>query len=205
MAYRLLSYENVDPHDIIEFFAVDAPNDKITDSGSGDNGVFVKVSNGDLNQSTPAAVAGVNVLGKTNFPYVGYNKYFTSPLTVTAATSGDLPLGITLKQTAVRDENGRYFMDQPVKRDEWDVVESGHATPIAKHGTFTVYNNAYQGELVVGYGFKMSDTQAGKIVTATGSDSIPNSVVLATGSRTALTNTDRYAGTTNGTYAIISF
>lgn len=209
MAKRIINALTPDAHDVVPFYALNTANDKYTDSGNGDNGVFVKVSaaGGDLNKDAISAITEANIIGfGESAPYIGRDRLFTNPLTVEAATSGNAVLGITLEETAVKDENGEFLHRNRNKADTQGVVPSGYSVPIAQHGIFEINNTAYDGTLTPGAGFKIS-ANAGKITGCARDDSDRIGSVLGTGNRVALSNTDRYAGAAGatGTYARIQF
>ena len=119
MSLRLLPFRQYDEQDVINIFVLesDLALTSSVDDGQGSNGVFVKVTNGDFDQDT--ITYGTNsYLGKTDYPFVSDNMYPSNPLTISGATSGDLPLGLTLNQTAEADENGEKLIYNPIKKEE---------------------------------------------------------------------------------------
>jgi hypothetical protein len=60
--------------------------ESIVGNHSGDAGVFVKISNGNLD-ADPVTYGNNSYLGKTNYPFVGSNQYPTVSLTVTPAVN----------------------------------------------------------------------------------------------------------------------
>ena len=113
MATRLLPFRQYDDQDVINLYALAdaAVNESVTGVGSGDAGVFVKVSAGNFDLD-PVSYATDSYLGKTDYPFVGANSYPSVNLKVTPAASGDTTncLGITLRQTAKFDENGEKLL-----------------------------------------------------------------------------------------------
>ncbi len=80
MALRLLPFRQYDEQDVVNLFALTNGDvlDSTTGTGPGDNGVFVKISNGDFNQEV--IEYGTNAyLGKTDYPFVGGDMYPTNP------------------------------------------------------------------------------------------------------------------------------
>ena len=104
MAIRLLPFRQYSEHEVVNLFSALVANDKLSDSGNGDAGVFVKVTNGNANDPTEYITS--SYLGKTDYPFVGRDQYPQVPLKVDAGASGDMILGVTLNQTALHDENG---------------------------------------------------------------------------------------------------
>ena len=197
MANRLLPFRQYGENDVVNMYAlVDAAvNESTTGVGTGDAGVFVKVSAGNFDLD-PVSYATDSYLGKTDFPHVGANQYPSVNLKVTPAASGDLTncLGLTLRQTAKFDENGEKLLYYRQKAEELMCVLPGQAVPVATRGIFTLSANALDGALTVGSGFKLS-ANGGKVTGCAHSDAGKLGIVLGTGSRASLTSvTDAYAG-----------
>lgn len=184
MAKRLLPYRNVDEKDIINAYALDDTyvNNSTTGSSFGDDGVFVTVSacNFDLD---PISFAADSYLGKVDYPAVGWNQRPSVTAKIRPAASGDIrALGVTLKETALYDENGEYLSRHGIKRTENDVCLKGTSVPVATKGEFMVSYRAVDGTLTVGNGFKLSAT-SGKITGCTNSDTAYLGPVMGSGSR----------------------
>ena len=197
MAIRLLPFRQYNEFDVVNMYAlVDAAvNDSTTGVGTGDAGVFVKISDGNFDND-PVSYASDSYLGKTDYPHIGVNQYPKVNLKVTPAASGDLTncLGITLRQTAKTDENGEKLIYYRQKAEELMCVLPGQAVPVATRGIFSLAANAIDGTLIVGSGFKLS-ANGGKITGCAHSDAGKLGLVLGTGSRTSLTSvTDQFAG-----------
>ena len=202
MSTRLLPLRQYDDQDVINMFAlVDAAvNDSVTGIGSGDAGVFVKVSAGNFDLD-PVSYATNSYLGKTDYPFVGANSYPSVNLKVTPAASGDLTncLGITLRQTAKFDENGEKLLYYRQKAEELMCVLPGQSVPVATRGVFSLGKNAFGGgtvtgnNLFVGSGIKLSATQ-GNITGCVHTDAGKIGTVIGTGTRTSQTTTDQFAG-----------
>lgn len=196
MSNRLLPFRQYDDNDVINMYALAdaAINDNVTGVGSGDAGVFVKVSAGNFDLD-PVTYATNSYLGKTDYPFVGANQYPSVNLKVTPAASGDLTnvLGLTLRQTAKFDENGEKLLYYRQKAEELMCVLPGQAVPVATRGMFSLGANALDGTLTVGGAFKLS-ANAGKVTGCLHSDAGKIGLVLGTGSRTSQTTTDAFAG-----------
>ena len=199
---RLLPYRQLHEVDVINQFALEDAyvNENITGVGSGDAGIFVKVTSGDFN-SDPVAYGDDSYLGKTDYPHVGYAKYPKVTKKVIPAGSGEANqvLGITLSQTAKYDENGEKLLYYPQKAYEAHAVFPGQAVPIATRGIFTISANAFEGTLaatgyVPGTGLTISNNGGGKVTGIAPSDASCIATVIGTGSRTSQTNTDQFAG-----------
>jgi hypothetical protein len=202
MATRLLPFRQYDDNDVVNMYAlVDAAvNDSVTGIGSGDAGVFVKVSAGNFDLD-PVSYATNSYLGKSDYPFVGANQYPSVNLKVTPAASGDLTncLGLTLRQTAKFDENGEKLLYYRQKAEELMCVLPGQSVPVATRGIFSLGKNAFGGgtvtgnNLAVGSGIKLSATQ-GNITGCLHTDAGKIGVVLGTGTRTSQTTPDQFAG-----------
>ena len=207
MGKRLLPFRQYNEHDVVNMFALEdsvlSATQSITEYHSGDAGVFVKISNGNLD-ADPVTYGSNAYLGKTDYPFVGSNGYPSVSLKITPAASGDIrPLGLTLWETAKYDENGEKLIYYPQKAHENQVLLPGQSVPVATKGIFTVTSRAFDGNLTVGAPFTLS-ANAGKITGQAATYSGPLAVlgtVLATGSRTSVGATipDLYAGN----YAVI--
>jgi hypothetical protein len=170
--------------------------DSTTGAGSGDAGTFVKVSAGDFS-ADPVAYGADDYLGKTDYPFVGRNQYPKVSLQVEPAGAGDVPLGITLLQTAKNDENGEKLLYNPQKAAELQAALPGEAVPIATKGIFTIATSAFQGalggDLAIGSGIKAST--GGTVTGCAPTDSASFGTILGTGSRTSQNGVaDQFAG-----------
>lgn len=162
MALRLLPFRDYSEHEVVNLYAYDAnltagnPNCAVDLSSSADQstqcdaGVLVKVQNGILNTSStdwdPVDINATSFggyLGKTDYPHVGGNYYPVNTLRVTATTAcADNPIGITLRQTAQRDENGEKLNYNLQKKDELYAVLPGETVPVLKRGMVTLSDAA---------------------------------------------------------------
>jgi len=196
MALRLLPFRQYDEQDVVNMFALesDLALPSTTGDGVGSNGVFVKVTDGNFDQDV-ITYDGNDYLGKTDYPFVGGDMYPSNPLTVAAVTDGEIPLGLTLNQTAKTDENGEKLLYNTTKKEELQAVLPGQSVPIATKGIFTLSAAAYDGAMAVGTGIAIS-ANAGKVTGAAPTDSTAFGTVIGTGSR-ATTNgglTDQFGG-----------
>ena len=141
---RLLPLRDYDDHDVINLFAVTTPNSSVLDTGNGDSGVIVAVSNGEITEDAVTLVSA-SYLGKTDYPYVGRDYYPTVSLTVAPAGTGSNPIGITLYETAMYDENGEKLIYYRQKALENQITLSGQAVPVATKGLFTLDQTAFVG------------------------------------------------------------
>ena len=203
MALRLLPFRQYDEQDVVNLFAL--TNSEVltstTGDGAGSNGVFVKVADGNFNQDI-ISYGSNDYLGKTDYPFVGGDMYPTNQLEVQAAGSGELPLGLTLNQTAQNDENGEKLLYNTTKKEELQAVLPGQTVPIATKGIFTLSANAIEGslpgnELGIGSGIMMATGAAssGKITGVAPTNSAAFGTVIGTGSRASQGGiTDQFAG-----------
>jgi len=202
MAKRLLPYRVINPYDVINGFALaDAyVNNSNSGTGFGDEGVLVKISAGDLTLD-PVTYSSDSYLGKTDFNAVGWNQRPSVTRKVAPAASGDLPIGVTLFETALYDENGQHLGRYMQKVDENSLLLKGQAVPILTRGEITLAPAAIDGTLTVGQGIKPSTT-SGKFTGCAATDAQRFGQVLGTGTRgTRGTYTDGYSGV----YAHVKF
>lgn len=199
MALRLLPFRQYDEQDVVNVFALesDLALPSTTGDGEGSNGVFVKVTNGNFNQEV-VTYSNDDYLGQSSLPFVGSDMYPSNPLTISGAASGDLPLGITLNQTAKADENGEKLLYNTTKKEELQAVLPGQSVPVATKGIFTLAAEAFDGSsslYTVGTGIQISDNNVGKITGVAPTDSAAFGTVLGTGSRSSNGGlTDQFAG-----------
>jgi len=198
MGLKILPFRQYDDHDVVNLYRVadGMVLDSTTGAGSGDAGTFVKVSAGNFS-ADPIAYAGDDYLGKTDYPFVGRNQYPKVSLQVEPAVSGDIPLGITLLQTAKNDENGEKLLYNPQKAAELQAALPGEAVPVATKGIFTIATSAFQGavggDLSIGSGIKSA--AGGTVTGCLPTDSACFGTILGTGSRTSQNGvTDQFAG-----------
>ena len=174
------------------------------------HGVMVKVLSGNMNQDVFDLI-GSTYLGKTDYPWVGADKYPVVPLRVVAATTGNGVLGVTLNQTLQNDENGEKLLYNPVKKDELQAVLSGQAVPVATRGLFTFDQTAYDtdGSVIPGNIAVISPSTPGTLsgVTRESLADLTSTIVgaiLGTGNRTSqMGKSDEFAGTGTAQYALI--
>jgi len=213
MAIRLLPFRQYAEEDVVNLFANDSANDKVTDSGAGDAGVFVTVSAGDFS-ADPVGYADNSYLGKTDYPFIGRNQYPSVPLKVTAASGTDSCVGVTLLQTALKDENEEKLLYYPQKKLETQSVLEGEAVPVLGKGIVTLDSaSAIQGSVAPGDFVKLGDgSNAGKIRAAAATDDGILGQVLATGQRVNRGVSDDQFGVasvgtgaagSNGQYAVV--
>jgi hypothetical protein len=208
MALRILPFRQYSDHNVVNMYAVIGSDvlDATTDAGAGDAGVFVKVSDGNFD-SDPITYQTNSYLGKNDYPFLGgTNMYPQVNLKITGAISGEIPLGLTLYQTAKNDENGEKLLYNPTKQTELQALLPGQAVPVLTKGIVTLSAEAFDGALSsygVGSGVKTSLITAGKI---TGSSRVGGrhvfGHVIGTGVRNNVgITTDQFSGE----YIVISF
>jgi hypothetical protein len=201
MAIRLLPFRQYAEEDVVNLFASTAANDKVSDSSDGDAGVFVKVSAGDFG-ADPVGYETNSYLGKTDYPFIGRNQYPVVPLKVEAASSGDACVGITLLQTAQKDENDEKLLYYPQKKLETQSVLTGEAVPVLGKGIVTLDKAlAIDGNVTPGDYLQLS-ANAGKVTGIAGAAAWGIGQVLATGQRVNRgVSSDQFAGASVGTGA----
>ena len=229
MAIRILPFRQYAEQDVVNLYALKGTdvNDNLATKGNGDAGVFVSVSNGKLDDG-PVTYASSSYLGKTDYPYVGRDQYPSVQLRAGAASTGDSVLGMTLNQTALKDENGEKLLYYPQKALENQTVLSGQAVPVLTRGVVALNgsaggdfgNNAYVDDTnwAIGNvaiispdndgrlsGVAPTSTRLRSYNTDSGGGQDKIGVILATGSRVAGATADQFAGAagTTGAYAIV--
>ncbi len=210
MALRLYPFRQYSDHDVVNLFASQVVDDNPSTDGNGSAGVMVKVISGNMNKDTFDLI-GSTYLGKTDYPWVGADKYPVVPLRVGAATTGAAVLGVTLNQTLANDENGEKLLYNPVKKDELQAVLSGQAVPVATKGLFTFDEGAYDksATFIPGNIAVISSSNAGKMagVTRESHRDLESTIVghiLGTGNRTSqMGKSDEFAGTGTAQYALV--
>ena len=208
MALRILPFRQYSDHDVVNMYAVIGSDvlTSTTDTGAGDAGVFVKVSDGNFDND-PVTYQTNSYLGKTDYPFVGTTDMYPEVnLKITGSTSGEIPLGMTLYQTAKNDENGEKLLYNPQKQEELQAMLPGQAVPVATKGIFTLAASAFDGGVASyapGKGIRTSLLNAGKLTGALRSDGIHVfGHVLGTGTRTSVgPTTDQFVGD----YIVVSF
>jgi hypothetical protein len=198
MALRLLPFRQYNEQDVVNVFALQNADvlESTTGDGKGSNGVFVKVTDGNFDQDV-ITYGSNSYLGKTDYPFVGGDMYPTNPLEVAAAASGEIPLGLTLNQTAKTDENGEKLIYNTTKKEELQAVLPGQTVPVATKGVFTLSANAIEGGaasvFTIGDGFEVAGD--GTVGPATVGSAASLGMVLGTGSRSSQGGlTDQFAG-----------
>ena len=219
MALRILPFRQYSDHNVVNLFSVIASdvNDATTDSGAGDAGVFVKVSDGNFD-ADPVEYQTNSYLGDTSYPFLGTTKMYPEVnLKITGAKGEDHCLGMTLYQTAKNDENGEKLLYNPQKREELQAMLPGQAVPIATKGVFTLSSSTFDGPIssyAPGNRIKLSAVTAGKVTgfTTIGKNAMTTGDlfaedrvfghVLGTGNRPNEGNTtDQFSGD----YIVVSF
>jgi hypothetical protein len=198
MALRLLPFRQYNEQDVVNVFALQNADvlESTTGDGKGSNGVFVKVTDGNFDQDV-ITYGSNSYLGKTDYPFVGGDMYPTNPLEVAAAASGEIPLGLTLNQTAKTDENGEKLLYNVTKKEELQAVLPGQTVPVATKGIFTLSANAIEGGaasvFTIGDGFEVAGD--GTVGPATVGSAESLGMILGTGSRSSKGGlTDQFAG-----------
>lgn len=209
MALRLLPFRQYSDNDVINLYANQDVDESPSTNGNGSAGVLVKVLSGNMNKDIHDLIDS-SYLGKTDYPFLGADKYPTVPLRCKAATTGTAVIGVTLRQTVKNDENGEKLIYNPVKRDELQAVLSGQAVPVASKGLFTFDEAAYEKDANFAPGnLAVVSANEGKM-TGVSHEDLANSTysvvgtILGTGNRTSqMGKSDQFAGTGTAQYALV--
>lgn len=140
---RLLPFQDENPHEVLNGFRLNTANTKISDSGDGDDGVFVKVASGTITNDPVEFVDSPIMVNTSAARHLGINQYPQTVLAVGKASAGDMVLGITLRQTALQDENGESLNSYRAKLHDIGAVLSGQSVPVAKRGVYTLSYRAF--------------------------------------------------------------
>ena len=208
MALRLYPFRQYSDHDVINMFANQIVDDNPSTDGDGSAGVLVKVLSGNLKKDVVEFASSSSYLGKTDYPFLGADKYPQVPLRCIAATTGSPVLGVTLNQTIKNDENGEKLIYNPIKRDELQAVLSGQAVPVATRGLFTFDQTAYTegANFVPGNVAVVSATAGTMDGIGAGLVNLHRVIghIIATGNRTSQNGqADQFAGTGTANYAMV--
>lgn len=183
---KLLPFRQYDDNDVINMFAHSG-----TDIGAG---TIVKVSaanlDDDLIDLVDAGDAFLTTQGNA------YSPLAVNPLKVATANSGDVALGIAVRDVRDTDENGEKLRFYPQKKEELQCVLSGESLPVATKGVFTFLEGAFSGALLPAPATELGIRADGKLAEAVAADTVVGTV-LATGTRAA-------GDTHAGEYAIVN-
>jgi len=208
MALRLYPFRQYSDHDVINMFANQIVDDNPSTDGDGSAGVLVKVLSGNLKKDVIEFASSSSYLGKTDYPFLGADKYPQVPLRCIAATTGSPVLGVTLNQTIKNDENGEKLLYNPIKADELQAVLSGQAVPVATRGLFTFDETAYtKGSTFIPGALAVVSATAGTMDGVSADLLNLHRIVghiIATGNRTSQNGqADEFAGTGTAQYAMV--
>ena len=212
MSLRILPFRQYSDHDVVNLYALESNLvlDATTGTGGGDAGVFVKVSAGNFD-SDPITYQTNDYLGDSSFPFLGSTAMYPEVnLKITGSTASEIPLGLTLYQTAKNDENGEKLLYNPTKQTELQAMLPGQAVPVLTKGIVTLSSDAFDGTLTsagggygIGSGIRTSLVNAGKITGALRADGRHVfGHVIGTGVRSNVgITTDQFSGE----YMVVSF
>jgi hypothetical protein len=200
MALRILPFRQYSDHDVVNMYALKDADilTSTTDTGAGDAGVFVKVHDGNFDND-PVTYQTNSYLGKSDYPFLGTaDMYPEVNIKITTSASGNVPLGMTLYQTAKNDENGEKLLYNPQKQEELQAMLPGQAVPVVTKGIFTLAAAAFDGttaSYAPGTAIIASNNTAGKITGAARGTAKAFGHVLGTGTRASVgPTTDQFAG-----------
>ena len=200
MALRILPFRQYSDHDVVNMYALKDADilTSTTDTGAGDAGVFVKVHDGNFDND-PVTYQTNSYLGKSDYPFLGTaDMYPEVNIKITTSASGNVPLGMTLYQTAKNDENGEKLLYNPQKQEELQAMLPGQAVPVVTKGIFTLAAAAFDGPITSyapGNVIIASNNNAGKVTGAARGTAKAFGHVLGTGTRASVgPTTDQFAG-----------
>jgi hypothetical protein len=172
MAHTLRPFRDYSEHDVINLFAYQGNQDAngvvatagtvVKVIGNGFQPVVASTTPGGTGflGEIPVDLAGAVGAGYTN---VVSDRYALTAK-VTAASSGESALGITLMNTQELDENGQKLIHFPRKAAEKGVVVSGQGVPVLTKGVVVYSGSQISSSATVGAGVYLSTT-AGELST----------------------------------------
>lgn len=213
MSLRILPFRQYSDHDVVNMYSLLDYDvlDSTTGTGGGDAGVFVSIADGNFD-ADPVTYQTDGYLGNTDYPFLGTSEMYPKVnIKVTGSASGEVPLGLTLYQTAKNDENGEKLLYNPTKQEELQAMLPGQAVPILTKGIVTLAASAFDGPVsfyAPGNAIIASNHNDGKITgAARGNAKIQNADrvfgrVIGTGTRSNVgLATDQFSGD----YIVVSF
>jgi hypothetical protein len=172
MAHTLRPFRDYSEHDVVNLFTYSGQQD--ANGVIATAGTVVKViGNGFQPIVASTTPGGTGFLGAVPVDLAGLvgagfantvSDRYALTAKVTAATSGDAALGITLISTQELDENGEKLVFNPRKAAEKNVVVSGQSVPVLTKGV-VVYSGTEIGSASVGAGVYLSNLNAGELST----------------------------------------
>ena len=215
---RLELLQDIPANEVLNMFAMNVANDKITDSGDGDAGVLVTVASGNMGANA-VDYHEDSFLGFAGGPHMGFNQYPTVQLRIKAAASTEQALGVTMSETANKDENDEKLIRYPAKQRDLNCVYSGQSVPVFTKGLATFTYRAFGTGADKGYvpapgSVLVQSASAGRFtgmteaayrssVTGTGAAFLPKlGQVIATGTRTPLNGKADYYSEGTGAYYV---
>lgn len=118
-------FRDYDEHDVINLFAYNYAGTAIS------KGTFVKIASGWMSEDE----MGFYAMPGQSYPNT-QSQRFGVKARVTAAGSGDYPVGMLLYDVREEDENGEKLIYNPRKAAEMQCAVSGQAVPIVTKGVF---------------------------------------------------------------------
>ena len=174
MAHTLRPFRDYSEHDVVNLFTYSGAQD--ANGVIATAGTVVKViGNGFQPVVASTNPPGTGFLGAVPVDMAGsvgagfanvVSDRYALTAKVTAASSGDVAMGITLVTTQELDENGEKLVFNPRKVAEKGVVISGQSVPVLTRG-IVVYSGSQIGAANVGAGVYLS-TSAGELSTTAG-------------------------------------
>jgi hypothetical protein len=172
MAHTLRPFRDYSEHDVVNLFTYSGQqnaNGVIATAGT----VVKVIGNGFQPIVASTTPGGTGFLGAVPVDLAGLvgagfantvSDRYALTAKVTAATSGDAALGITLLSTQELDENGEKLVFNPRKAAEKNVVVSGQSVPVLTKGV-VVYSGDEIGSAAVGAGVYLSNLNVGELST----------------------------------------
>lgn len=141
------TYRNYNDHDVIQNFTFNPSGAYPVTKGT-----FVKVVSGVMTNQNLQMVGSIGAA----YANTVSQRYGIQPFVAVVTNSGDLPLGMTLYDVRVVDENNEQLIYHPDKADQMQVSLSGQPLPIVTRGIF-VYSGVAGNPAAGGKAFLSGD------------------------------------------------
>ena len=187
MAHTLRPFRDYSEHDVVNLFAYSGQQD--ANGVIATAGTVVKViGNGFQPIVASTTPGGTGFLGAVPVDLAGLvgagfantvSDRYALTAKVTAASSGNAALGITLLSTQELDENGEKLVFNPRKAAEKNVVVSGQGVPVLTKGIVVYSGTEISATANVGGGVYLSNLNAGELSTvdSTANGATPSNLV----------------------------
>jgi hypothetical protein len=166
MAHTLKPFRSYDEHDVVNLFAFDGAQE--ANGFIAAAGTVVKVAGDGFQASTDVNFTPTDMIGSIGSSYTNVvSQRFALKAKVSAASSGQAAIGITLMGVQENDENGVSLAFNPRKAQEKGVVISGQGVPVLTRGIVLYSGSLINDSFSAGAGVYLSATP-GELSTTAG-------------------------------------